>query len=172
MVSSESSEYPRYYEKEIETMDRERLETLQLERLKWQVKRCYESSEFYRERFDKIGLKPEDISSLDDVLKIPPVTKQELRDEQLSHPPFGRYVLAPQKDWRELHPSTGTTGVPVNTIWTENDVENIPSGQLEHFGISAPVPGISSKTALAMVCGWLVCPAIMRLRPWGASFCR
>jgi phenylacetate-CoA ligase len=125
MVSPESTEYPRYYAKDIETMDRESLEALQLEGLKWQVKRCYESSDFYRERFDGIGLEPGDIKSLDDVLKIPPVTKQELRDEQIAHPPFGRYVVAPQKDWRELHPSTGTTGVPVNTIWTEKDVENI-----------------------------------------------
>jgi phenylacetate-CoA ligase len=125
MVSPESSEYPRYYAKDIETMDRQSLEALQLERLKWQVKRCYELSDFYRERFDEIGLKPEDINTLDDVLKIPPVSKQELRDEQISHPPFGRYVVAPQKDWRELHPSTGTTGIPVNTIWTEKDVEHI-----------------------------------------------
>ena len=125
MVLSKSSEYPQYYSKEIETIDRERLESLQLDRLKWQVKRCYELSEFYRERFDKVGLKPEDIRSLDDILNIPPVTKQELRDEQTDNPPFGRYVVAPQKDWRELHPSTGTTGIPVNTIWTEKDVENI-----------------------------------------------
>ena len=125
MTSSQSFEYPLFYAKEIETIGRESLRTLQLERLRWQVKRCYESSEFYKERFDKIGLKPEDINSLDDVLKIPTVSKQELRDEQLSHPPFGRYVVAPGKDWRELHPSTGTTGVPVNTIWTEKDVENI-----------------------------------------------
>ena len=103
MVSSKSSEFTKYYNEDIETMDRERLETLQLDRLKWQVKRCYESSEFYQERFNKIGLKPGDIKSLNDVLKIPPVTKQELRDEQIAHPPFGRYIVAPQKDWRELH---------------------------------------------------------------------
>ncbi|MBW1730982.1 MAG: phenylacetate--CoA ligase [Deltaproteobacteria bacterium] len=125
MYVSKSSETPKYYDPEIETMDREQLEELQLKRLKWQVKRCYEFSEFYRERFDNIGLDPEDIKSLDDITKIPPVTKEELRQEQIAHPPFGRYVVAPQKDWRELHPSTGTTGVPVNTIWTEHDVENI-----------------------------------------------
>jgi len=138
VVSSKSSQYPQYYAEDIETMDRERLETLQLDRLGWQVNRCYESSEFYRERFDKIGLKPGDINSLDDVLKIPPVTKQELRDEQLSHPPFGRYIVAPKRDWRELHPSTGTTGVPVNTIWTEKDVENITQWTIRtlwNFGV-------------------------------------
>ncbi len=121
----EAKEYGEYYAPEIETMPREKLEELQLKRLKWQVKRCYEGSEFYRERFDKIGLKPEDIKTLDDIVKIPPVTKDELREEQLNHPPFGRFVVAPREDWRELHPSTGTTGIPVNTIWTQRDIENI-----------------------------------------------
>ena len=120
-----ASQFPKYYVEEVETKDREELEALQLKQLKWQVNRCYQSSEFYRERFDEIGLNPGDIKTLEDLTMIPPVTKQELRDEQLSHPPFGRYVVAPQKDWRELHPSTGTTGTPVNTIWTERDVENI-----------------------------------------------
>ena len=114
-----------YYDEKIETMPREKLGKLQLECLKWQVRRCYEDSEFYRERFDKIGLKPDDIKSLDDIEKIPPVTKEELRQEQINYPPLGRYTLAPREDWRELHPSTGTTGIPVNTIWTQRDVENI-----------------------------------------------
>ena len=121
-MKSEKSEF---YAPEIETMPREELEKLQLKRLKWQVKRCYEGSEFYRERFDKIGLQPGDIKSLDDVLKIPPVHKGELREEQINHPPFGRYAVAPQRDWKELHPSTGTTGVPVNTVWSQRDAETI-----------------------------------------------
>ena len=114
-----------FYEAATETMDREELERLQLERLKRQVKRCYEGSEFYRQRFSQIGLEPEDIKSLSDFEGIPPVTKGELREEQTNHLPLGRYTIAPPKDWRELHPSTGTTGVPVNTIWTERDIENI-----------------------------------------------
>lgn len=127
-----------YYAPEIETMPREKLELLQLKRLKWQVQRCYHNSEFYRERFNKIGLKPDDIGSLDDIVKIPPVTKQELRDEQTKYPPFGRYVIAPQEEWREIHPSTGTTGVPVNTIWTQSDGANITrwtARTLWNFGV-------------------------------------
>jgi phenylacetate-CoA ligase len=62
---------------------------------------------------------------VDDLVHVPVVTKQELRDEQVKHPPFGLYTVAPEKDWSELHPSTGTTGTPVNTIWSEKDVENI-----------------------------------------------
>jgi len=117
----------KYFHSEIETMDRSDLEKLQMERLQWQLNRCYEGSPFYRERFKKAGIKPEDIRSLDDVVHIPPVTKQELREDQAAHPPFGRYTVAPREDWAELHPSTGTTGVPVNTIWSQRDVQNIAS---------------------------------------------
>jgi phenylacetate-CoA ligase len=117
----------KYFEPEIETMDRSNLEKLQMERFQWQLTRCYAESPFYQERFKKAGINPEDIRSLVEIAHIPPVTKQELREEQLSHPPFGRYTLAPCKDWAELHPSTGTTGVPVNTIWSHRDVKAIAS---------------------------------------------
>jgi len=130
-----------FYEPEIETLPREKLEKLQLERLTWQVKRCYDGSEFYRKRFDKIGMKPGDIKSLADIERIPPVTKGELREEQTSYPPFGRYAVSPQKDWRELHPSTGTTGVPVNTIWSERDVENITQWTARTLWTSGVRPG-------------------------------
>jgi phenylacetate-CoA ligase len=108
-------------------MEREELEQIQLERLQWQLQRCYRGSEFYRNRFREAGIAPEDIRSLEDMAHVPFVTKQELRDEQIAFPPFGRYVVSPQRDWAELHPSTGTTGVPVNTIWSYNDVKNITS---------------------------------------------
>jgi len=115
----------KYYHPEIETMSRKALRELQNERLRWQVHRCLAKSEFYREKFQKAGIKATHIKTVDDLVHAPMVTKQELRDEQIKHPPFGRYPVAPAKDWRELHPSTGTTGAPVNTIWSEKDVENI-----------------------------------------------
>ena len=117
----------KYFESEIEIMDRSDLEKLQMERLQWQLKRCYEESPFYRERFKRAGIKPEDIRSLEEIVHIPPVTKEELREEQLAHPPFGRYTVAAPKEWAELHPSTGTTGVPVNTIWSHRDIKTIAS---------------------------------------------
>ena len=134
-------EFEEFYEPEIETMPREELEWLQLERLKWQLRRCYEGSEFYHKRFDEIGLKPQDIRSFADFEIIPPVTKSELREEQSNHPPLGRYTVAPQKDWRELHPSTGTTGVPVNTIWSDRDVENITQWTARTMWMSGVRPG-------------------------------
>jgi len=115
----------KYYEPEMETMKREALEALQLRRLKQQLKRCYEGSEFYRKKFKEAGMKPDDIQSLEDVVHLPFVTKPELRDEQQAYPPFGRFTVAPPDTWGELHPSTGTTGAPVNTIWSYKDVRHI-----------------------------------------------
>ncbi len=115
----------KYFEPEIETMDREKLEALQLRRLKLQVKRCYENSEFYKGKFLEAGIKPNDVRSLSDVTHLPFVTKPELREEQKAYPPFGRYALASPDAWAELHPSTGTTGAPVNTLWSFKDVRLI-----------------------------------------------
>ncbi|MBU1205523.1 MAG: phenylacetate--CoA ligase [Proteobacteria bacterium] len=115
----------KYYHPEIERMSRKEIRQLQNERLRWQIRRCLAKSEFYGEKFRKAGLKATHIRTVDDLIHVPVVTKQELREEQIKYPPFGRYTVAPAKDWRELHPSTGTTGTPVNTIWSEEDVENI-----------------------------------------------
>ena len=115
----------KYHNRDIEKMSRKEIRQIQNERLRWQVRRCLARSEFYREKFRKAGIKVSHIRTVDDLIHVPVVTKQELREEKIKHPPFGRYTVAPAKDWRELHPSTGTTGVPVNTIWSENDVENI-----------------------------------------------
>ncbi len=113
------------YHPDIEKMGRKAIRELQNERLKWQVRRCLDKSPLYQEKFKKAGVKPSQIKTVDDLGHVPVITKEELRAEQLKHPPFGRYTVAPQKDWRELHPSTGTTGTPVNTIWSARDMENI-----------------------------------------------
>ena len=100
----------KFYHPQIERMSRKAIRDLQNKRLRWQVERCLAKSEFYREKFKKAGIKASQIKTVDDLVHVPVVTKQELRDEQVKHPPFGRYTVAPSKDWRELHPSTGTTG--------------------------------------------------------------
>lgn len=115
----------KYFEPKMETMNRGELEALQLHRLKHQLRRCYQGSQFYKHKFKEVGIKPDGIRSLDDVIHLPFVTKPELREEQQAYPPFGRYTVAPSKTWAELHPSTGTTGAPVNTIWSYKDVKRI-----------------------------------------------
>ncbi len=114
-----------FYHPKIERLSRQAIRELQNERLRWQIRRCLAKSEFYQEKFRKAGIRASHIKTVDDLIHVPVVTKQELREEQVKHPPFGRYTVAPKEVWRELHPSTGTTGTPVNTIWSEKDVENI-----------------------------------------------
>jgi len=106
-------------------MDRPTLQALQLQRLQAQVRRLHAVSPFYRERLDAAGVNPDQIRTLDDLRRIPVVTKQELRDEQALHPPYGRFTAAAPETWRELHPSSGTTGNPVITIWSEQDLRHI-----------------------------------------------
>ena len=115
----------RYWDKAIEILPTPALREMQLDLLRSQVERCYAGSGFYKERLDQAGVKPADIRQLADIERIPPVTKQELRDEQAAYPPLGRFIVAPPASWRELHPSTGTTGVPVNTVWSQQDVRTI-----------------------------------------------
>ena len=77
----------KYLHPEMETMTREEIEKLQLERLKKTVKHCM-NSPFYKKRFEECNLKPEDIKSLDDIRKIPFTTKQDLRDNYPSNTPY------------------------------------------------------------------------------------
>lgn len=91
------------YQPEIETMDRNELEKLQLERLQKQVKNVYENVPMYRERMDKKGVKPEDIKELKDLAKLPFTTKQDLRD----YYPFDLFA-ADKKDIVRIHASSGT----------------------------------------------------------------
>ena len=114
-----------FYDHKIETMSRSDLDALQLTKLRWQVNRCYHRSDFYRERFDAAGVSPAAIKTLDDIRKFPFVQKEELREEQGQHPFLGRFTVAPEAAFREVHPSTGTTGTPVNTIWSATDVQYI-----------------------------------------------
>lgn len=114
-----------FWDPEVEKLPRSRIEAIQVERLRWQLERCFTESPFYRERFDRAGVRPSHLRGLTDLRHFPIVTKQDLRDEQATHPPFGRYVVASRSSWREIHPSTGTTGVPVNSLWSTKDVDVI-----------------------------------------------
>lgn len=138
-----------FYHPEVETLARSELEPLQLRRLQWQVQRCYENSAFYRERLERAGVRPEQIRNLDDIRRIPFVTKQELRDEQAAHPPYGRFAVAAPESWREVHPSSGTTGVPVLTIWTANDVRHITAFTVRTLWSMGVRPGDAIQNAFS-----------------------
>jgi phenylacetate-CoA ligase len=108
----------KYWNEKIETMPTEEIKKLQLQKLKLQVKNCYENSCFYRKKFDEIDLKPEDILSLDDLQKIPFTVKSDLRDNY----PFGM-VAAKSDEIVEIHASSGTTGNPIIGAYTRSDMD-------------------------------------------------
>lgn len=108
-----------YYQPDIETMSREDLEALQLERLQALVKRVYQKIPFYKESFDKAGINHEDIKSLADLTKLPFTVKQDMRDAY----PFGLFAV-PRKDVVRVHCSSGTTGTATVVGYTQKDLEN------------------------------------------------
>ena len=101
-----------------ETLSRQEMEKIQLERLKETVNRVYEKVLPYREKMDKIGLKPDDIKSLKDLSRLPFVTKQDLRDNY----PFGLFAV-PKEDLLRIHASSGTTGKPTVVGYTQGDMD-------------------------------------------------
>ena len=108
----------KYWNETIETMPAEELKKHQLKKLKEQVKHCYENSSFYRKKFDSVGLKSENIRTLDDLQKIPFTVKADLRDNY----PFGM-VAAKSDEIVEIHASSGTTGNPIIGSYTRNDMD-------------------------------------------------
>lgn len=104
--------------KEMECMSRDKLEALQSERLKWQVKRMYEKVEIFKQRMDEKGLKPEDIHGIEDLSKLPFSYKKDLRD----YYPYGLFAV-PMTDIVRVHASSGTTGKQIVVGYTENDLK-------------------------------------------------
>ena len=92
---------------------------LQKERLLWTVNHTYNNSPFYRKKFDEIGLKPGDIKGLDDIVKLPVTTKEELRDNY----PFG-LMSVPERDVVRIHASSGTTGKKTVAYYTQKDLDD------------------------------------------------
>ena len=107
-----------YYNPEIECADRETLRKIQSERLVKIVHSCYENVPLYKKRFDEMGLKPDDIRSIDDITKLPFTTKTDLRDTY----PFGLFAV-PRGELARIHASSGTTGKQTVVGYTKNDIK-------------------------------------------------
>jgi phenylacetate-CoA ligase len=107
-----------YFNEEFETLPRPALEALQLKRLQAVVERVYANVPFYKASFDKAGLKPADVRSLDDLQRLPFTTKQDMRDSY----PYGLFA-APLEEVVRIHASSGTTGKPTVVGYTRKDIE-------------------------------------------------
>ncbi|MFA9434994.1 MAG: phenylacetate--CoA ligase family protein [Deltaproteobacteria bacterium] len=106
------------YNEEYETMPREALEAIQLRRLQKTVARVYNTVPFYKKRFDEVGVKVDDVNSLDDLRRLPFTYKDNLRDSY----PFGMFTV-PMDDVVRIHASSGTTGKPTVVGYTARDIQ-------------------------------------------------
>ena len=105
-----------YWSPSLETASRDELRAIQDEKIAVVSPFLYENSPFYRARFEANGLTPDDIKTVDDLLKWPPVDKKEMVEDMMAHPPWGTYTTHTDEIWEQrgwtLFPTSGTTGVP------------------------------------------------------------
>ena len=107
-----------YYQPEIETMPLEELQKLQSERLVEQVKHVYDNVPYYRQKMEEKGVKPGDIRGIEDLHKLPFITKDDLRDQY----PYG-LVAVPLSDCVRIQSTSGTTVRRVVAFYTHEDLE-------------------------------------------------
>lgn len=120
----------------LETMPRSEIERLQSDRLGALVKYVYERVPFYRQKFDKLGLKPDRIQSIKDLPQLPFTVKNDLRD----HYPFGLFAV-PMDEVIRLHASSGTTGKPTVVGYTREDIDIWAEVCARCFALSGAKPG-------------------------------
>jgi len=155
--------WPLYYNEKMETIDQEKLRSLQENKLKRQLKYVWKNSPFYQKKFKESGLSPGDFKSLEDLKKLPFTTKDELRISQLKYPPLGDHRAAPMEKIIRIHSSSGTTGQPSfvgitkhdHRVWTELTARSIytqgirPDNIVLHaVGLTFFVGGLPVKDAI------------------------
>ena len=107
-----------YYQPEIETMPVEELQALQSERLVKQVQFVYDNVKFYHDKMDEAGVKPEDVKGIEDLHKLPFITKDDLRDQY----PYG-LLAVPLEECVRIQSTSGTTGRRVVAFYTQEDID-------------------------------------------------
>lgn len=103
----------------METLERNDMEELQLKRLQLTVQRVDNHVQFYQDKFNELGIEPDDIQSLEDIKKLPFTEKKDLRD----HYPYGLFA-SPMEDIIRLHASSGTSGKPTVVGYTRKDIDD------------------------------------------------
>lgn len=109
---------PNYYQPEIETASREKILEIQNEKIVKQVRHVYDNVKYYRDLMDAKGVKPEDIKSVDDIKKLPFLSKEDLRIAY----PYG-LLGTDLKNCVRIQSTSGTTGKRVVAFYTQHDIE-------------------------------------------------
>lgn len=108
----------KYYQQDIETASEEKLREIQSQKLVEQVKHVWDNVPYYRKKMEEKGITPDDIKSIDDLHKLPFLSKKDLRDAY----PTG-LLGVPMKDCVRIHSTSGTTGKRVVAFYTQEDID-------------------------------------------------
>ena len=124
----------RYFLEDLETLRIEELKKLQFEKTKQTLERAYKRSEFYRQRFDQVNVKPDDFKTLEDIARFPFIDKQDLIKDQDENPPFGNRVCAELHKIRRINLTSGTSGMGQEVhCHEENSIRAANSSTACHF---------------------------------------
>jgi phenylacetate-CoA ligase len=122
-----------YWEEEIETLPRLKLEQLQLELLQEHLDFAYRRSPYYRQAFDEAGVKPSDLKHIEDLALFPFTDKKIQRDRQLASPDLGDMVAVPEEEIVFVSASSGSTGVPTLSPFTKKDFDDFQNVESRLF---------------------------------------
>ena len=137
-----------------DTWSKDRIRAVQDEKIAAVAPFLYENSAFYRRRFDRLGVAPSDLHSVDSLIaNWPVVTKQEMMEDAFAHPPFGTYTACGPEEWADrgwMHfSSSGSTGVPRvfrythfdRPLWEQANARALHSGGLRKGDTLFPMVG-------------------------------
>jgi phenylacetate-CoA ligase len=101
-----------HWDPHMETMDPAERDKIILQKMERQVRYAYDSSAFYRELYEDVGVDPTGIRSFEEFRQLPILSKDTIKVEQENHPPFGRFLCIPEDGIFRIHGTSGTTGRP------------------------------------------------------------
>ena len=117
------SEGPGFFRPDVQALPRGQIRALQEQRLRALIARVFSQPvPFFKRLLEGAEIAPDDVKTLDDLRRVPRITKQDLRDSEELHPPLGDYRGAPVEDCIRLSTSTGTTGRPTISLFTARDL--------------------------------------------------
>jgi phenylacetate-CoA ligase len=156
----------RYYDPEIETASREAMRKLQAMKLRAIVQQAWDHSPFYRKKFEEASLTPDKIHSVEDVSRLPFITKEDLRQRQEASPPWGDILTLKAEECQRVHLTSGTTGKPLKILDTAEDWSkfcHIYARNLYAYGIrkmDMVMPAFSFGPWIGFWAGYYACQEI------------
>ena len=150
----------------IETASLDELRTLQTERLQSTLRNAYANIDHYTRAFDAAGVHPDDVTSLDDLARLPFLVKDDLREAY----PFEMFAV-PREDLVRVHASSGTTGKPTVVGYTAADIDTWATVMARSLFAAGADLATCSTMPTAMACSLVASVPTTAARSWGAPLC-